>query len=239
MTTERAYEGSELSLFSKAVNWKAYWSAKLAPFVKGRVLEVGAGMGANAAGLGIHHGGEWTLLEPDSALCEEIRGKVRRGELPQQTRVIRGVLRDLALAPAFDTIVYIDVLEHIEDDRGELAEAVYRLNPGGHLIVLSPAYQLLFSPFDAAIGHHRRYDRVSLLAIAPPGLRLVKAFYLDSLGLLLSFTNRFLFRRSMPTPTTILVWDSIIVRLSRLTDPVLGFSAGRSVIAVWAKSSDA
>lgn len=236
MGTERTYEGSELALFGKAVNWKGYWGRKLAPFVKGRVLEVGAGLGSNAPSLGLSAGRDWTLLEPDSDMCGQIRDRLERGELPGEARVVCGLLRDLPAEPAFDSIVYIDVLEHIEDDRTELVEAIRRMRPGGHLIVLSPAYQYLFSPFDAAIGHHRRYDRASLLAVAPHGLRPVKAFYLDSLGLLLLFLNRFLFRQSSPTPATIRLWDSVIVRLSRLLDPVLGFSAGRSVIAIWSKS---
>lgn len=236
MATERTYEGDELTLFSTAVHWKAYWAGKLSPFVKGRVLEVGAGLATNSAGLGLRAGRDWTLLEPDPGMCGEIRNKLAHGDLPGQPRIVCGLLRDLPAEPSFDTIVYIDVLEHIEDDRAELVEAQRRLRPDGHLIVLSPAYQFLFSPFDAAIGHHRRYDRSGLLGVAPEGLRPVEAFYLDSLGLLLSFFNRFLFRQSAPTVATIQLWDSVIVRLSRLLDPLLGFNAGRSVIAIWSRS---
>ena len=44
---EFKYAGSELELFEKARNWKAYWRAQIAEFVRGEVLEVGAGIGAN------------------------------------------------------------------------------------------------------------------------------------------------------------------------------------------------
>jgi SAM-dependent methyltransferase len=239
MATERNYEGAELALFGKAVHWKAYWGRKILPFVKGRVLEVGAGLGGNAAGLSGRAGQTWTLLEPDRTMCEEIRAKVNDGRLPGDVAVVCGVLRDLPAEPTFDTILYIDVLEHIEDDRGELVEAMRRLRPDGHLIVLSPAYQFLFSPFDAAIGHHRRYDRRGLLAVAPREVRPLEAFYLDSVGLLLSLANRLVARQSMPTPATIRLWDTVIVRLSRLIDPILAFNAGRSVIAVWSKAAGA
>jgi SAM-dependent methyltransferase len=185
MATERAYQGGELALFSTATNWKAYWAGKLAPFVNGQALEVGAGIGANAIELCLRSNAEWTLVEPDPGLCAQIQAKISDGQLPPGTRLACGVLRDLPDEHAFDTIVYIDVLEHIADDRGELAEAVHRLRAGGHLIVLAPAYQQLFSPFDAAIGHHRRYDRRHLLATAPSDMRCLAAYYLDSLGLLL------------------------------------------------------
>lgn len=68
----------------------------------------------------------------------------------------------------FDTILYIDVLEHIADDRAELVEAARRLNPGGYLVVLSPAHQWLFTAFDAAIGHVRRYTAKSLRGFRLP-----------------------------------------------------------------------
>ena len=61
---------------------------------------------------------------------------------------------------------------------------------------VSPAFQAVFSPFDAAIGHYRRYDRKELLALTPPPLKAAKSFYLDSLGLMLSVVNRFVTRRS-------------------------------------------
>jgi SAM-dependent methyltransferase len=237
MVTERKYEGAELALFAHAVNWKAYWASKIAPFVKGRVLEVGAGIGSNAITLLEPRGVQWTLLEPDSGQCDEMRAKIRDGQLPSDTEVRCGILMDLPAEPTFDTIIYIDVLEHIEDDRAELSEAARRLRPGGCLIVLSPAYQFLFSPFDAAIGHYRRYSRKGLLLVADASFRPVRSFYLDSLGALLSLLNRLLVRQSMPSASTIKTWDSLIVPMSRLADPLLGFSVGRSVVGIWAKAT--
>jgi SAM-dependent methyltransferase len=235
--TERSYEGSELALFGQAIRWKAYWAEAIGPFLKGRVLEVGAGIGSNLAALQTAPVVDWTLLEPDRGLCDRIGQRIAIGELPGKARAICGIMRDLPPTPDFDTVLYIDVLEHIEDDRGEVEQAIQRLSPRGHLIILSPAYQALFSAFDAAIGHHRRYSRRSLLALAPPQAKLVKAFYLDSLGVLPSMANRFLLRQSMPTPASITFWDRAIVPLSRFIDPLIGFNAGRSVVAVWSKEA--
>ena len=237
MTSQRTYEGTELELFERAHNWKAYWAAKVRPYVKGRALEVGAGLGANLMSFGALRGVHWTLLEPDAALCQGIRQKIADSRLPADTRVICGMLKDLAANQLFDSIIYIDVLEHIADDRAELAAAAERLVPGGNLLVLSPAYQALYSPFDAAIGHHRRYDRKSLLTAAPPSLEPRATLYLDSLGLMLSIINRYLARQSMPTPATIHVWDSIIVPLSRIADRVVGYRFGRSIVGIWTKPS--
>lgn len=237
MVSARTYEGGELELFEGAHNWKAYWADKVRPFVRGNALEVGAGIGANLANFKQLGGVRWTLLEPDPALCDAIRLKIDSSQLPADTQVTCGMLRDLSPAPSFDTILYIDVLEHIESDRAEIEAAAERLAADGHLIVLSPAYQAVYSPFDAAIGHYRRYDRRSLLSLTPPTLKPVGSFYLDSLGLALSAANRFIARQSAPTPATIKVWDSSIVPLSRIADAIVGYRVGRSIIAVWKKQT--
>ena len=237
MVSARTYEGSELELFEGAHNWKAYWADKVRPFVRGNALEVGAGIGANLANFKELDGVRWTLLEPDPALCDAIRLKIECSQLPADAQVICGMLRDLPPASSFNPILYIDVLEHIENDRAEIDAAAERLAADGHLIVLSPAYQAVYSPFDAAIGHYRRYDRQSLLSLTPPTLKPVGAFYLDSLGLALSAVNRFIARQSAPTPATIKVWDSSIVPLSRIADVIVGYRVGRSIIAVWKKQT--
>ena len=140
------------------------------------------------------------------------------------------------LAP-FDTLLYMDVLEHIEDDRAEVARAAARLVPGGHLIVLSPAHPFLYTPFDKAIGHFRRYTKKSLREAAPAdaGLELVRLSYLDTVGLLASLGNRLVLKSAMPNPRQIALWDRVMVRMSRLVDPVLGYTLGKSVLGVWRK----
>ena len=59
----------------------------------------------------------------------------------------------------FDTILYMDVLEHIENDEKEINKALKQLNSGGYLIFFVPAYQFLYSDFDKAIGHIKRYNK--------------------------------------------------------------------------------
>jgi SAM-dependent methyltransferase len=146
---------------------------------------------------------------------------------------VTGMVASLPPLDRFDTAIYIDVLEHIEDDRAELSAVAKHIRPGGHIIVLSPAFQALYSPFDEAIGHYRRYSRSSLLRCAPPGFSLMRVEYLDSLGAILSFGNRTLLRRHYPTLVQILFWDRWVVPLSRLTDRLTGFGIGRTILGVW------
>lgn len=230
------YVGTELEIFAAARNWKRYWSDAIAPFVGGRVLDVGAGLGATAAVFSSRTGIDaWTCLEPDSRFAAQLATRIAAGGLPTRTLARRGTLRDLDPAERFDSILYIDVLEHIRDDRGELARAAGRLAAGGRLVVLSPAHPFLFSPFDAAIGHERRYTRASLRAAAPEGLRLARLAYLDAAGFAASLGNRLVLRSAMPTPAQIAAWDRLLVPISRRLDPWLGFRAGKSVLGVWTR----
>lgn len=229
------YIGNELDLFSQATHWKSYYGNLLKPFIRGDVLEVGAGIGETAPYLLNSGITSWTCLEPDPALAERITGKINRSELPDLCQVRTGTSKDLPQQPAYDTVLYIDVIEHIEDDRGELQRAASLLRNGGHLIVLVPAHNFLRSPFDDTIGHYRRYDKKMLKSISPGSLHLLKLYYLDSLGLFASLANKFLLQNSMPTPAQIAFWDRIIVPTSTWTDRLIFYSAGKTLIGLWKK----
>ena len=227
------YVGSELELFSNAINWKRHVSRELGGFVTGRVLDVGAGIGSNIEYLSTPAVTEWVALEPDPALAARIAGRIDRAELPTSCRVLNGTTDTLGPAERFDTILYLDVIEHIADDAAELQRAADHLAPQGRLVVLAPAHQFLFSPFDAAIGHHRRYTTGSLRAIGPRGGRVEVCRMLDSVGFFASLANRLLLRTAQPTPGQIKVWDNVMVPASRVVDRLSGFVFGKSVAAVW------
>lgn len=135
----------------------------------------------------------------------------------------------------FDSIVYIDVLEHIEDDLNQLNQCSRCLSSGGNIIVLSPAHKNLFSPFDISVGHYRRYDKNMLQNLAGKSLKLKKVFYLDCFGLFLNLANRLLLRKSMPSSKQIQFWDGLVVPISKIFDPVFNFKLGKSVIGIFEK----
>jgi SAM-dependent methyltransferase len=228
---EFVYEGSELELFERAINWKRYWSAHVRGHLGQHVLEVGAGIGANTPYL--NQGAlEWVCLEPDGNMAAVLSRRQQAHDLPA-TRVVHATVSDLPPTPIFDSIVYIDVLEHIKDDAAEVSAAAKRLKPGGTLVVLSPAHAWLFSPFDKAIGHHRRYSPKDIRALTLPELELISLQQLDSVGILASMLNRVVLKSDMPTASQILTWDRMIVPLSKLLDPLLRYRFGKSIIAVW------
>ena len=213
-----AYPGTELELFRHANNWKRYVLAQIRPFVRGQVLA------------------EKTLDYVRAGMADGLRRMLERGQLQLgRCTVVEGTMDAVPAEAQFDTILYIDVLEHIEHDASELVTAVARLKAGGHLVVLSPAHPWLYSPFDEEIGHFRRYTKKSLAALRPEGTELVRLRYLDALGILASGANRFLLKKAHVARHDVEVWDRLLVPVSRLVDPLTFYALGKSVLAVWRK----
>ena len=230
--SEFTYIGTELDLFSNVHHWKSYWHSEIKGYLRGDILEVGAGIGANTLLLSQGTTGRFVCMEPDAQLSIQLAKTLQEHGRTKPFETVCGTMRSLG-DQRFHTILYIDVLEHIENDREELRIAASHLLPGGHLIVLSPAHQRLFSPFDRAIGHFRRYDKSMIRAITPTSLHIEQLKYLDSVGLTASCANSLLLRQSMPTESQLKIWDCWIVPVSRVTDKLLFYSIGKSILAVW------
>jgi SAM-dependent methyltransferase len=231
------YVGTELEVFAHAVNWKDYWAGAIRRYVGPRVLEVGAGIGSTIPFLCGLQQTSWVALEPDPQLAIQIQSKIKTGVLPSRCEVLVGALSNLDPAKVFDTILYIDVLEHIADDRAEVANASRHLADGGYLIVLAPAHNWLFTPFDTAVGHYRRYSRKTVRELGTVSLHLERIIFLDSVGLIASVANWLLLRVSKPTIKQIKLWDEWMVPLSRGLDPMLRYSVGKTIVGVWRKSA--
>lgn len=234
--TDFSYIGSELDVFALASNWKAYYRGRVEKYLGAEVLEVGAGIGSTTAVLCRGRHSRWVCLEPDPAQAAQIAGRIERGQLPACCEARVGTTSDLPEGERFDSVIYIDVLEHIEHDKQEARAAAGRLKAGGHLVVLAPAHQGLYTAFDAQVGHFRRYTKATLTEAVPAELKPRELFYMDSVGAAASACNRYFLKSGTPTRGQILFWDRAMVPLSRLLDPVLGYRLGKSLVGVWQKA---
>lgn len=126
----------------------------------GRVIEVGCGSGALLRELALR-GHECVGLEtsPDAA---EVAGQMLAG-FPK-ARVLGKA--EPGWDGSFDLLMAFEVLEHIEDDHGALAEWVRWLKPGGKVILSMPAHMSKWGPHDAWTGHYRRYGKADMVQLA-------------------------------------------------------------------------
>lgn len=122
------------------------------------ILEIGCGMGA--AGARLAEKAEYTGLEPDPTSFAIARERItaRGGS------VLNGFTSQYDL-PQADLVCAFEVLEHIEDDSGALAEWIGLVRPGGHLLLSVPAHPARFGPSDVRAGHFRRYAPTALAAL--------------------------------------------------------------------------
>jgi SAM-dependent methyltransferase len=233
--SEIPYIGNELDLFEQATTWKKYYGNFLKPLLKGNVLEVGAGIGGTTSQLCDGSQESWLCLEPDPQLYSRLENKISQAHLPACCYSKKGTTQDLPMSDKFNAILYIDVIEHIENDADELKRAQSLLADKGYLIVLVPAHQFLYNEFDKAIGHYRRYNKKMLKAAAPQNVQLLKIRYLDSCGLIASLMNKYFLKQDYPTSKQIRFWNKFIVPVSKPIDFILNYNAGKTVVAVWQK----
>ncbi len=239
MKNEFKYVGDELTLFAKAVHWKAYVFQKVRAYISGDVLEVGAGIGETTRFLSKAGHKSWLCLEPDGEFLHELEKRLQSWSQDTTVTCKKGFLSDLSTDQyQFDTILYIDVLEHIDNDKMELTDAAKHLKPKGRLIVISPAHQCLFTPFDAGIGHYRRYNKKSFSATVPADLEIRKLLYLDCVGLFASLANKMFLKQQLPSLQQIMTWDNILIPLSKLIDPLTGNHFGKTLLAVCEKTEN-
>lgn len=221
------YIGNELEIFSQAKNWKRYVSKKVSPFIKGDVLEIGAGTGENIKYLINNNVKSWTSIEPDHNLYLKIPEFSSDFIIHKKNCFLNDIYEK------YDTIIYFDVLEHIEEDMKELYNARNILRNNGILLIISPAHNFLYTKFDKEIGHYRRYNKKMLNKLTYNYYK-IKLFYIDSLGFFLSLANIFL-KKNIPTKYQILFWDRVIVPLSCIADRIFFYKFGKTICGIFKK----
>lgn len=128
---------------------------RIGPWIGRRILEVGSGVGNMSQFFA--DGEHLVLTDTDAGYRERLRQRFAgRANVAVRELSLPHVPDGLA-AERFDTIVCLNVLEHIEDDRGSLAAMRRLLSPGGRLVLLVPALPWLYGSLDRALGHYRRY----------------------------------------------------------------------------------
>jgi len=133
----------------------------------------------------------------------------------------------------YDTIVMMNVLEHIEDDATALKTLREALNPGGRIVLYVPAFMLLYSDFDREIGHYRRYRKKELRQLVErAGYDVVDSRYVNSLGAVGWFVYSRVLGRKPSDQLTVSACDRIVVPMVRRVEGKIRPPFGLSVLVV-------
>ena len=220
------YPGEELDNFDRATIWRKYIYFEIKKFIKGNILEVGAGIGSFTKNY-IDKAEKITLSEIDLNNYEIISKKFKNNKIKITNKVTE------KLNDTYNTIMYLNVLEHIKNDKDEIIKAIKKLKTNGHLVVLVPAHNRLFSKFDKAVGHFRRYEKNFFINLNLKDNKIEKLIYLDALGYLLYYLNKIFFKEEVyPSKIKILIWDKIFTPITFFLDKILLNKLGKNILYI-------
>jgi SAM-dependent methyltransferase len=210
------YGGMELDALAEARNYYRWVFREFAPFIGERVIEVGAGIGTFSRSLLTHTAlSELILVEPGENLFPLLQQRFS-GE--PRVRIVHGYFKDLETRATANSVVLVNVLEHIAEDQALLDDAHEVLMPGGTLLLLVPALPWIYGSLDQAFGHYRRYTKASLSAtLRRAGFGIIRLSYMNFLGIAgWLLTGKVLRRKTLKSAYVRLYDRGIIPWLTRL-----------------------
>lgn len=232
------YESEELATLIAARRYQEWIAEQFRPYIRGTVMEVGAGIGTMAQ--------KWKaqaqrmlLIEPADNLYPLL--KTQFADNPR-VQVCHGTLDDVVSradgpgAGSLDSVVMINVLEHIEQDEATLRKIYRLLAPQGYLMVFVPAMPSLYGSLDRHFGHFRRYTKSGLTDVCQrAGFKTVRQTYFDFLGALpWWFVNRVLCSKRM-NPTLAGLYDRYVVPVGRWLEQRVPAPFGKNLLYVGRK----
>lgn len=195
------------------------------PWTSGEVAEVGAGMGL-FSGMLSKKDFSITSIDYDQQYLEIVKSKypeVKTFQFDLQTARISS-----SLVGKFDTVIAINVLEHLPDLTLVLDHISQMLRPGGKLIVVIPAFKFAYGTLDRNLGHVRRYTNKQFqMYLKKAGLSQLSSRYFNFWGLLGWMVNSRIFKRIVIPASQVRIFDLLFrpwMELERYLKLPLGLS---------------
>lgn len=222
-----------------ATNYHRWTYEWVAPYIKGRILDIGGGTGNHITFL---TDAELVSIDLSPGCISELRERHKRlrnwsfevGDITDS-----GLVERLG-ASGFDTVMSCNVFEHIPDDRLAFMHASRLLAPEGHLVLLLPAHAWLFGSMDRLAGHFRRYsrrdaaERLSMAGLEPVALR-----YVNVVGALGWYVNNRVIRHDdLSSPSIngqISVFDRVLIPGLKRLEGMRNMPFGQSLVCVGRK----
>jgi len=227
--TQDRYAADDLETMQEAKRYSDHIFGLVRPYLGSRVLEVGAGIGTMTSRLvdvaemvvGIEPNPN-CLTRLQEAMGSHPRFALRTCHFEECEPAELASLR-------FDSVLLVNVLEHIEQDVNALKAFDHILAPGGRVIVFVPALQMAYGPLDAELGHHRRYSKRTLrAAFEDAGLELVRLRYTNPFGLAGWMYNAHISKSTKHSLAQVKLFETLVapwaLPLERLIPPPIGLS---------------
>ena len=251
-----SYSGAELEALADAKNYYRWILSYLSPYLKGSVVEVGAGIGTFASHLLASpeigpNIDRLTLLEPADNLFHHLIRRFPPSDAgppaggtdqaangsDRRVRPVQAYFGDADLGGSVDSIVLVNVLEHIEDDAAFAAAAIEALRGGGTLLIFVPALQWLYGTLDAELEHFRRYTRQTLTQLLQEaGFTVELTRYMNLLGVASWFLAGKIVRSRTIHPRDIAFYDRCVIPWVSRLESWVAPPFGQNVMAIARKT---
>ncbi|NUN12476.1 MAG: methyltransferase domain-containing protein [Myxococcales bacterium] len=226
------YDGADLEALQDLVHYPSWIMDYLSPVARGDILEVGPGLGAVSKRLRIISD-SLDLLEPSARHASLLADFFRADE---KVRVLPFTVEAFAAhAPrgVYDTVVAINILEHLEDDLTALETFFRVLRPGGFLFLFVPALRFLYSEFDRRIGHFRRYHLGELKRLVEGARFVVETIrYFDMSGVVPWWVTNTVVGSTQINPRFAQWYDRLVVPVSRRLERRFTPPLGKNLVVV-------
>jgi 2-polyprenyl-3-methyl-5-hydroxy-6-metoxy-1,4-benzoquinol methylase len=225
------YEGKDLEAMLFANNYYASLIRLFSPYLGEKVAEVGAGTGNLSTLILKENISELTVVEPSAnlfpLLCENLK------EAPNAV-TINSYFHEISpdYQSHFDSILYVNVLEHIKDDKIELEHIKKSLNSNGCVCIFVPALSWLYSDFDKSIGHYRRYHKEDLIRLVKAsGLNVIKAGYIDFFGIFPWYLSLVILKNKL-NAKHVNLYDKYIFPATNFIENILPVPIGKNLFLI-------
>ena len=220
------YKGWELELFDNSKNFRIYQLKLIKKYLKGHLAEVGPGNGANL-NYYIDIPSKIDLFEPSKKHYLNLKKNFKN------YKKIKFCNKFFGGKKKYNTILYLDVIEHIKEDKKEIIKALSLLKKNGNLIINVPAFSYLYSKFDKDVGHFRRYSKEDFKKILEDlNFKKVDFIDYDTIGFCLSFLSKVLVSNYKENfEKKIKLWNSMIW-LSKIIDFISFRFFGKSLLVI-------
>jgi SAM-dependent methyltransferase len=227
---DAALEATLLSL-EGAHNYNAWIYSLLRPHLGDEVLEIGAGHGTFTE---LMSGRRRLVVTDLSERCVAVL-RDRYGDADGIEIYQADIEESIALG-SFDSIVLVNVLEHIKDDLTAMKHLARGLKPGGRLLLWVPASPRLYSEFDRRIGHYRRYGVEDLASLAQAvGLEVRDIRHVNLVGALAWWLLARQLRRTPTKEGGVRLYDTVFVPIMQRLEARWRPPFGQSIFSVAAR----
>ena len=229
--TSFQYSGTELEAVAAGRNYYRWIVDRFAPFFGQNVVEVGAGIGTFSEFVIESPGVESLVsIEPADNVFPVLQQKFLGRE---QIRTLKANIDQVHLDGEADSLVAVNVLEHVEDDEAFLRAAARIVAPGGHLLLFVPAHQFLFGSLDRAFDHYRRYTKAGLSSLlSRSGWEPVRVSNVNIAGILPWLLAGKVFRSTTIGLRQMQLFDNLVVPVMRRIESIREPFIGQSLLVI-------